>query len=93
MSKPRLDAVAEPLSPSREAAIRSAVDRALEGLPTSDQTLVDVQAVADLLAEIDRLRGKLQLAAHAGTLTEQAAAKLRDASVDITPRPTRFRKA
>jgi hypothetical protein len=25
-------------------------------------------------------------------LTEQAAAKLRDASVDITPRPTRFRK-
>jgi hypothetical protein len=87
-----IDAVREPLSPARETEIRLAVRKALESLPASEEPLFDVQVVADVLAEVDRLRAKLHLASHAGALTEQAAAKLRDASADITPRPPRFRK-
>jgi hypothetical protein len=85
-----LEALGEPLTPEREQAVRSSVRAALGGSdPHANATLFDVQVVSDLLAEVDRLRAKLQLAAHARDLTGQAASALRDASEDITPRPTR----
>ncbi len=83
-----------PLSPEREAAIRSAAKQlTFINLPMVGAARFDVQVVADLLAEVDRLRAKLQLAAHSRDLTGEAASKLRNACDDITPRPSRFRKA
>jgi hypothetical protein len=88
-----LEAVAEPLSPSREAAIRGAVATASESTSGSEEGLFDVQVVADLLGEVDRLRGKLHQAALARDLTGRAASNLRDACDDITPRAAKFRKS
>jgi hypothetical protein len=87
-----LEAVAEALSPSREVAIRGAVTTASESSPGSAEALFDVQVVADLLGEIDRLRAKLHQAALARDLTGRAASNLRDACEDITPRAAKFRK-
>jgi hypothetical protein len=85
-----LGALHEPLTPAREEAIRSSVQAALhETYAHPNGTLFDVQVVADLLDEVDRLRAKLQLAAQARDLAGQAGSKLRDACEDITPRPTR----
>lgn len=77
-----------PLSPEREAAIRASALEGREATPDRDtaSNKYDVQVVADLLGEIDRLRGKLQLAGLARDLTGQAAATLRDASDDVLPR-------
>jgi hypothetical protein len=77
-----------PLSPEREAAIRASALERRETTPDREtaSNQYDVQVVADLLGEIDRLRGKLQQAGLARDLTGQAAATLRDACDDVLPR-------
>ena len=84
-----------PLSPEREAVIRASVKEALETMPDAETrgNKYDVQVVADLLAEIDRLRGKVQLAGLARDLAGRAASALTDACDDAKPRSARFRKA
>ena len=84
-----------PLSPEREAVIRASVKRAQEATPDPGTlwNKYDVQVVADLLAEIDRLRGKVQLAGLARDLAGRAASALTDACDDAKPRSARFRKA
>ena len=81
-----------PLSPEREAAIRSEANRRA-ATKEEGGAAFDVQVVVELLGEVDRLRSKLQLAAHARDLIGQAGTKLRDASEDITPRPAKFRQS
>jgi hypothetical protein len=80
------------LSPEREAAIRAAQGQPWEVPVGFDRMHYDAQIVADLLAEVDRLRSKLQLAAQARDLTGQAASNLRDACEDITPRAVQGRR-
>ena len=75
-----------PLSAEREAAIRSSVADALSALPSVPWTRFDGQALDDLLGEIGRLRGKLQLAGLARDLTGRAASTLRDACDEVVPR-------
>jgi hypothetical protein len=82
-----------PLSPEREAAIRSEADRLAVTKAEEGAAAFDVQVVVDLLGEVDRLRSKLQLAAHARDLIGQAGPKLRDACEDITSRPAKFRQS
>ena len=93
MSKTGVDSPREPFSPSREEEIRSAVRTTLQRGTSPEENLFDVRVVAELLGEVDRLRGKLQQAALARDLTGRAASTLRDACDDVAPRPTRFRKA
>ena len=77
-----------PLSPERESAIRAVVKSlAAERLPIGKESaLLHFQVVSDLLGEIDRLRGKLQLAGLARDLAGRTAANLRDACDDVMPR-------
>jgi len=83
-----------PLSPEREAAIRHSLDEARRTPPDPavGANKYDVEIVADLVGEIDRLRSKLRQAALARDLTSRAATSLTDACDDISPRPARFRK-
>ena len=83
-----------PLSPEREAAIRASALESRETTPGRDagSDKYDAQVVGDLLGEIDRLRGKLQVAGLARDLTGQAAATLRDACDDVLPRSAARRR-
>ena len=83
-----------PLSPEREAVIRASAEEAQKRTPdaATSSNKYDVQVVADLLAEIDRLRGKVQLAGLARDLAGRAASTLTDACDDAKPRSTRYRK-
>ena len=75
-----------PLSAEREAAIRSSVKEALRPLPSFPWARFDGQVLDDLLDEIGRLRGKLQLAGLARDLTGRAASTLRDACDEVVQR-------
>ena len=78
-----------PLSPERETVLRTAAT-ALARETAPDRELVDnkfdVQVVTDLLAEVDRLRGKLEMAGLARDLAGRAGSTLRDACDDVVPR-------
>ena len=84
-----------PLTSEREKVIRASVNETRESQPLRESLGIkyDVQVVTDLLAEVDRLRAKLQRAAHARDLAGTAAADLRDACDDVSPRSAKFRKA